>query len=142
MAAPHEAKLSAGALLQKLIAFSAAPAQLTDDEVELIDKERNNVMHRQYVRGTLASLSRSADKLMDAVKSDREAAVALMQLAMGAEAEATLFCHLAQMMAHASDRIRLSITVRDDSDDVVKEAGRQYDGPGVMPAYFRKEGVL
>jgi hypothetical protein len=99
--------------------FEAQPAQLSKNEVEVI--EENFVNAGVIRRMALGTLSLSGSEIRDAVIDDREGALELAKLCAEAREYATHLKKFAGIMETASVRLMMGLCFREDGPEVLRE---------------------
>lgn len=110
--------------------FLSQPPQLTADERDQIEVRAGGDHDGIVRRLALASLTRSAAELVEAVKS-REMAVNTAHVSNHIEDYSDRLRSLADMMYSASMRLRLALCSREDMESVVEEGKALDDSPEV-----------
>ncbi len=105
--------------------FQAQPSQITDDEIDQIEKVfGHNQPFGPWRRTALASLSRSGKQLIEAIENDRKAALAIASAELGIKNYAERLRDLAELMDKAQTRIMVALVWREDMKAIRAEAER------------------
>ena len=123
--------------------FERQPAQLTSEEVEIIEQHfRTDALSSVYRRVGLVLLEKTGRELLEMAEGDREHAATLADAVAGIEYAEVTFRTIADNLKTAALRAQLALCAREDSPELLAKARSEYGDEKAQVAAARADDAF